>query len=109
MTGAYLKFGYHHRPTLGIGAAVIVTNGVLDDVRLTLGSVSPSPLRLHDAEAALRGTVVDHADATAKAGEIAATVCDAIDDLHGTAEYKRHLVEVFVARAITAAVNDGVR
>ncbi len=109
MKGTYLKFGYHHRPTLGIGAAVKVTNGVLDDVRLTLGSVSPKPLRLLDAEAALRRSRVDDASAAAQAGELASSVCDAIDDLHGSAEYKRHLVEVFVARAITAAVNDGVR
>lgn len=109
MKGAYMKFGYHHRPTLGIGAAVVVNNGMLDDVRLTLGSVSPSPLRLYDAEAALCGSAVNHVGAVAEAGALAATVCEAIDDLHGTAEYKRHLVEVFVARAVSAAVNDGVR
>lgn len=109
MSGAYLKFGYHHRPTLGLGAAVKVTNGALDDVRLTLGSVSPKPLRLRDAEAALRGTRTDDPNAVLEAGELAASVCDAIDDLHGSAEYKRHLVKTFVARAVAAAVDNGLR
>lgn len=109
MVGAYMKFGYHHRPTLGIGAAVAVTNGTIEDVRLTLGSVSPSPVRLRDAEDALRGAAVGDESAMTRAGEIAAAVCDAIDDLHGTAEYKRHLVTVFVARAVAAAISKGVK
>jgi len=36
-------------------------------------------------------------------------VCDAIDDLHGSAEYKRHLVSVFVGRALTEAIERGER
>ena len=109
MHGAYVKFGYHHRPTLGIGAAVRVVDGVFADVRLTLGSVSPIPLRLRGAEDALRGEPVDSATAIAEAGRLAADVCDAIDDLHGSAEYKRHIVNVFVGRALTEAIERGER
>ena len=109
MQGAYLKFGYHHRPTLGLGAAVRVVDGVFADVRLTLGSVSPTPMRLRGAEDALRGERVDSATAIAAAGQLAADACDAIDDLHGTAEYKRHIVSVFVGRALTEAVERGER
>jgi carbon-monoxide dehydrogenase medium subunit len=109
MQGAYVKFGYHHRPTLGMGAAVRVVDGVFADVRLTLGSVSPTPLRLRGAEDALRGERVDSATAIAEAGRLAAEVCDAIDDLHGSAEYKRHLVSVFVGRALTEAIERGER
>ena len=109
MRGAYLKFGYHHRPTLGVGAAVRVEDGVFADVRLTLGSVSPMPMRLRASEDVLRGERLDSATATARAGDLAVDVCDAIDDLHGTAEYKRHLVTVFIERALTEAVERGER
>ena len=34
---AYSKFGYHHRPTLGIAAALAVQDGVIADARLALG------------------------------------------------------------------------
>jgi aerobic carbon-monoxide dehydrogenase medium subunit len=109
MRGAYMKFGYHHRPTLGVGAAVSVVDGKFADVRLTLGSVPPQPMRLRDAEVALRGAATGDGAATSEAGRIAAEACDAIDDLHGTAEYKRHLVQVFVQRALTEAVERGVK
>ena len=49
------------------------------------------------------------AAARARAGELAADVCDAIDDLHGTAEYKHHLVSVFIGRALTEAIERGER
>lgn len=109
MRGAYLKFGYHHRPTLGVGAAVSVADGRFIDVRLTLGSVPPKPTRLRNAESVLRGEATDDRTAAAEAGRIAAEACDAIDDLHGSADYKRHLVQVFVQRALTEAVERGVK
>jgi carbon-monoxide dehydrogenase medium subunit len=109
MRGAYLKFGYHHRPTLGVGAAVSVTDGKFVDIRLTLGSAPPKPTRMRDAEAVLRGAAVDDPAVAIEAGRIAAEGCDAIDDLHGSAEYKRHLVQVFVQRALTEAVERGVK
>jgi aerobic carbon-monoxide dehydrogenase medium subunit len=109
MKGAYLKFGYHHRPTLGVGAAVTVADGKFVDVRLTLGSAPPKPTRLRASEAVLRGAATDDAAAAAEAGRIAAEACDAIDDLHGSAEYKQHLVEVFVQRALTEALARGVK
>ena len=109
MRGAYLKFGYHHRPTLGVGAAVTVVDGKFVDVRLTLGSAPPKPTRLREAETLLHGAATDDGAAATEAGRIAAEACDAIDDLHGSAEYKRHLVQVFVQRALTEAVERGVK
>jgi carbon-monoxide dehydrogenase medium subunit len=109
MKGAYMKFGYHHRPTLGVGAAVSIADGQYTDVRLTLGSTPPKPIRVRDAEAVLRGAATSDAAAVAEAGRLAAEACDAIDDLHGSAEYKRHLVDVFVQRALTEAVERGVK
>jgi carbon-monoxide dehydrogenase medium subunit len=109
MGATYAKFGYHHRPTLGMGAAVLVADGVVSDVRLTLGSVPPNPLRLSESEAVLKGERAnaladENNSAIAEAGRLATDVCNAVDDLHGSAEYKRHLVEVFVGRTVRAAL-----
>jgi carbon-monoxide dehydrogenase medium subunit len=108
MQCAYEKFGYHHRPTLGIATAVQVTDGVLEDVRLALGCVSPTPLRLREAEAVLKGARVsalgEGSTAVAEAGRIAAAAADAIDDMHGSAEYKEHLVHVFLGRVLAQAI-----
>ena len=109
MCEAYIKFGYHHRPTLGIAAAMSVQNGVISDVRLALGCVSPIAKRLPSAESILEGERIDSlvqgAPAIKEAGRAASQQADAGDDLHGSADYKEHLVGVFLERAIHKALS----
>jgi carbon-monoxide dehydrogenase medium subunit len=111
MHGVYMKFGYHHRPSLGLAAAVAVEQGIIVDVRLALGCVSPVAKRLDEAEAVLRGERIDMlgdgSTAVLQAGRIAAAGAGAIDDLHGSAEYKEHLVSVFLERALRKVLDDG--
>jgi len=108
---AYLKFGYHHRPTLGVGVALMLDgDGTVEDVRIAVGSVSPVPFRVQEAETIINGekmsaVLADDSSVAAEAGRIAAESADAVSDLHGSAEYKQHLVSVFVKRALAAAAN----
>jgi aerobic carbon-monoxide dehydrogenase medium subunit len=113
MHGAYLKFGYHHRPTLGMGVALKVSGGIISDIRIAFGSVSPKPLRVREAEELMRGAVVadvlsDVPDQptllVAEAGQLAAKAAEPVDDMHGSAEYKEHLVKLFLARALAEAI-----
>lgn len=108
MAGAYLKFGYLHRPTLGVGVAVRLSDGTrpaIEEVRVALGSVSPRPLRLRDVENLLHGcSTADAAVVAGEAGELAAAASEAVDDLHGTAEYKRHVTKVYLGRALEQAI-----
>jgi len=61
-------------------------------------------VRLADVEARLVGaSVADLEDAARAAAEVAAAGADAADDLHGSAEYKRAMVAVFVRRALGIA------
>ncbi len=112
---AYLKFGHHHRPTLGVAAALDVQDGVIADARLALGCVGPVASRLTRSEDALRGERADAlgegAPALRESARLAAEDAAAIDDLHGSAEYKEHLTGVFVERALLEALgrNGGAR
>ena len=105
--GAYMKFGFHERPTLGVAVAVTLTpdrSGVVD-ARIAVGSVAPAPTRMPEAEAMLRGRSVSDAEAALEeAAAAAASAVDAVSDLHGSAEYKQEMVKVFVRRAYRAAV-----
>jgi carbon-monoxide dehydrogenase medium subunit len=102
---AYVKFGVYERPTLGVVAALMRDGGdVVTDARLAVGCVTPRPLRHPEAEARLRGLTV--AEVARHAGEIAALAArdvDPVDDLHGSAEYKREMTRVFVQRTLRAA------
>ena len=113
MKAAYQKFGYHQRPTLGLGVAVRLDNRSVAEARVAVGSVGPRPVRVPEAEAMLQGNDVD--DLLGKtsetgpsvlddAGRLAARVAQPMDDLHGAADYKSHLVGIFLERVFTEAI-----
>jgi len=102
--GAYVKYGLHERPTLGVAVALTVAGGAVRGARIAVGCVGPRPHRLAGAEARLGGWSL--ADVERRAGEVgaeAAAAVDAVDDLHGSAEYKRDMTRVFVRRALLVA------
>ncbi len=97
---AYLKFGFLERPSVGVGVAVTLDDGHVADARIAVGSVGPVPRRMREAEARLKGkAIAESAASLAEAGRIAGRAADAITDLHGSAEYKEHLVGVLLRRA----------
>ncbi len=117
MQAAYQKFGYHQRPTLGLGVAVRLENGSVAEARIAVGSVGPKPVRVPEAEELLRGKNVGDllgipmesgsqsgASVLDEAGRMAAQAVQPMDDLHGAADYKEHLVRVFLERVLAEAV-----
>jgi carbon-monoxide dehydrogenase medium subunit len=101
---AYLKFGFLERPSVGVAVAVTLADGHVAEARIAVGCVGPAPRRMREAEARLRGVPVAAAGAPlAEAGRLAGAAADAITDLHGSAEYKQHLVAVLLRRAFQEA------
>jgi len=106
---AYVKFGVHERPTLGVAVALRLepaANGAASvaEARLAIGCVDPRPARVPAAEARLRGCpVADLEDSVAEVGARAAASVDPADDLYGSADYKREMVAVFTRRVLRAA------
>ena len=102
----YLKFGVHERPTLGVALALLLdaSRAHVTEVRLAIGCVDPRPLRMTSVEARLGGVAVaELEDAAGAAGDLAAAAVEPDDDLHGSADYKRAMVAVFVRRALCIA------
>ncbi|MCY4486147.1 MAG: xanthine dehydrogenase family protein subunit M [Deltaproteobacteria bacterium] len=98
----YRKFGYLERPSAGVALHVMADDAreSVRDVRVAVGCVGPKSMRVEEAEAMLRGKSLDEAaSAVAEAGDIAGRAGDAISDLHGSAEYKEHIVKVLLTRA----------
>ena len=102
----YVKFGVHERPTLGVAVALLPDGGAqrVGAARVTFGCVNPSPVRVAAAEARLAGvTFAELGDVATEVGTMAAELVDAVDDLHGSADYKREMVAVFTRRALAVA------
>lgn len=102
---AYVKFGVHERPTLGVAVALTLdVAGRVAEARVAVGCVGPCPRRLDRVEALARdGTVGDLLSRADVLGAAAAEAVDPADDLHGSADYKRDMTRVFVRRALHAA------
>jgi len=85
------------------GASVsLAEDGTIAEIGIGLAAVGLDE-RPAEAEAVLRGHAPDE-DRIAEAARRTAAATDPIDDLRGTAEYKRHLAEELTKRVITRAI-----
>jgi aerobic carbon-monoxide dehydrogenase medium subunit len=92
---------------VAVAAAVGSDGGVCREARIVLGGVASTVQRARAAEAVLIGSSLG-ADAIAAAAREAAAGTDPPGDIHGSAGYRRRLVEVLAARAIGEAVREAV-
>jgi carbon-monoxide dehydrogenase medium subunit len=99
---AYIKFG--PRRAMDIAVVGVAVSLVLDknnkckEARVALASVAPIPLRARQAEAALVGELTDAR--IKEAAKIAADEAKPIDDVRGSAAYRKHLIQVLVKHAV---------
>jgi aerobic carbon-monoxide dehydrogenase medium subunit len=89
-------------PALGIAAALAAEDGVARHVRIAIGAATETAMRLGGAEAATEGNTLNDA-LLREAGRVAAAEAPVVADQHGSAAYKRVLVEVYVRRALDKA------
>ncbi|MDI6764047.1 MAG: xanthine dehydrogenase family protein subunit M [Thermodesulfobacteriota bacterium] len=105
---SYLKLGRRKSMDLAlVSAAVLLTvdpgRGSFEEVRIALGSVSPTPIRIKETEMVLEGKPVDE-DMILQAAGLAQKECQPISDIRASAEYRKEMVKVLVERAIKAAL-----
>jgi CO/xanthine dehydrogenase FAD-binding subunit len=90
---------------VGVGASVVLNrnHSSFESARVALGAVAPTPLLVETAGAALVGKPVSD-DTIQQAAEAAQAAARPIDDMRGTAQYRRHLVGVLTRRALRGAI-----
>jgi carbon-monoxide dehydrogenase medium subunit len=97
------KISFRERPAITVAMRLDMTGGGIADARLAVGSVSARPARPREAEEMLIGAVAGAVDFAA-VGEAAAQAVDPVADLNGSADYKRQLVRVLIARTLAEAL-----
>jgi carbon-monoxide dehydrogenase medium subunit len=105
---AYMKFQVHERPTLGLGLWLETPDEgrTFTTARVAVGCVCPFPIRGLDAEKLLTGSRGDVEKRLPEAADAIADAADLVDDHEGSAEYKRHLIHVFLRRVLRKALRE---
>ena len=107
----YMKFQIHERPTLGLGLWLETPDDgrTFTSARVAVGCVCPFPTRGLAAEKLLTGSQGEVEKRLPEAADSIADAADLVDDHEGSAEYKRHLIHVFLLRIFRKTLGEPVR
>jgi len=106
--GLYMRFTPREEMDIAIAgvASFITLNGRgkrCKEARIALSAVAPTPWRARKAEAILSGKILT-ADILEQASQQAAAEAQPISDIRGSAEYRRHLVQVLTRRTLESCL-----
>ena len=103
---SYVKVGRRNSFTLSVVAVATVLkvrNGVIEDVRIALNAVAPTPVRARSVESFLKGKGVRD-EVIEKASELVLNDISPISDVRASAEYRKHLSKVLVRDSLQKAL-----
>ena len=88
---------------VGVASQLTLANGVCTKARIALAAVAPTPVRATGAERLLEGHPVTP-DLIERAARAAVEAARPISDQRGSADFRRHLVQVLTRRTLTTAL-----
>jgi|SRR5579871_192891 len=101
----YLTRSSEDRPCVGTTVVVrLDQEGRLADVRVAVGGIAGRPLRLPEVERQALGEQPNE-DLLRSMGDAYAAAADPVDDVRGSAHYRKRMVAVFVRRALREAID----
>ncbi|HEU4673297.1 MAG TPA: xanthine dehydrogenase family protein subunit M [Candidatus Limnocylindrales bacterium] len=107
----YAKVKFFERPAVSVAVAIRTAGGAVVDARVAVGSMVEAPAVVPEAARTLVGVPVsgppsgELEEAAGRASEAFGSL-DAIEDLNGSADYKRHLAGVLLRRAARDALTE---
>ena len=102
---AYLRFIPRNEmdiAVVGVGTSLTLEGDVVKAARIGLGAVGPTPIFAKKAGDSLIGKTLDNATIEA-AAQLAIEAATPIDDMRGTAEFRKHVTGVLTRRTIQIA------
>ncbi len=102
---AYLRFIPRNEmdiAVVGVGTSITLVGDVVKAARIALGAVGPTPIFAKAAGESLVGKTLDQG-AIEQAAQLAMEAATPIDDMRGTAEFRKHVTGVLTRRTILIA------
>jgi CO/xanthine dehydrogenase FAD-binding subunit len=100
--GTFDKLGLRRSMAIAVASVAVMLNieeGVTKEARIALGSVAPTVLRASRAEGSLVGSRLED-DRIEEAARLASEATEPIDDVRGSARYRKAVVVGLVRRAL---------
>lgn len=94
----------HDWPALGLAVSLQLEGPVIREASVVLGAATDRPTRLERAQAMLRGAAPTEQHLK-QVGLAATEALDIVSDQHGSAGYKKHLLSIYLGRAVNAAIH----
>ena len=106
--GRFAKVGVRNAMVIAVASACLQLDEREHRVRMALGSVAPTVLRARVAEAFADEALDwdDPGSSLVEFGRLAAAEAQPIDDLRGSAAYRRRAVEVLARRTLASALEE---
>lgn len=95
----------HDWPALGLAVSLRLDGAAIQAADVIVGAATDRPTRLHHVEDMLRGLVPTD-EKLKEVGLAGISGLDIVSDPHGSAGYKKHLLSVYLGRAIFAAIGN---
>lgn len=106
--GTFLKLGLRQAQAISVVnvAVILAMSGkTVENAAITLGAVTPKIIHAEEAEAFLNGQLLAD-DIINQAAKLAMKAASPIDDIRGSAAYRREMVKVLTSRGLRA-LRDG--
>jgi carbon-monoxide dehydrogenase medium subunit len=103
---AYIKVRNKASHYALVGAAAVITmadDGTCSNIAIALTGAASKAFRLTDAEGKLKGTRLEDGDLSGAFEGVSGLDVDWMDDLFGSADYRKHLAAVVAQRAVQTA------
>lgn len=107
LAAAYLKVPQAASGFAVVGVAVQldISNGVCQSAGIGITGLAPKPYRASASESLLAARLLDETTIAAAAAQADADASDAMEDIHASGEYRRHLTRIYTRRAIEKSIN----
>ncbi len=108
---AFMKAGTRNAMVIAVASLAMVLDRARRRIGVALGSVGPTIIRATEAERFAEGLLAERETPSEAArrefGRLAAVAAQPIDDVRGSAAYRRHVVGIMARRALERTWNSG--
>jgi carbon-monoxide dehydrogenase medium subunit len=108
---SFVKFGLRDASSISVassGVLIDFSSGICNNVRIVIGACAPTPVISENAQSLILGRTMDELSGSTALIELAADAAAKdsvpIDDIRGTAVYRKHLVKVLTKQALLKAI-----